>query len=375
MAEQLLRGALIGAGSIAQYHLAAWQQLPRVEIAAISNRTLDRAHELAARFGIGLEHTYPGVVEMLGSETELDFVDIVTAPDDHRSAVEAAAEARVPHILCQKPFAPTIEDARQMIAAAGRAGSTLTINENWRWRPWYRELKTILDDGDLGSLHYLRIAAHRNVTLGQAGEPPPFLERQAYTGAMPRLIVYEWGIHLIDTVRMLLGEPQWVHASMSNTSPYFAGEDRALMTVGLGPVTASIDISWGTHAAPELPTLLEQVTVEGDLGTVDLIPNQGQGDLIRRVEVLPVERLPADRDRPWNPMAVSSKPAHDGDIAAAYQASFTAAHRHFAACWRSGIAPETHALDNLKTLRTTFAAYDSADDNRVVHLEGIDEHE
>jgi predicted dehydrogenase len=147
------------------------------------------------------------------------------------------------------------------------------------------------------------------------------------------------------------------------------------MTFGFGQVIATIDISWATHAGPELPTLLEDVTIEGDRGTVSLIPNRGEGDLIRIVEALPAERLPVDRKRPWSLVAVTSRPAHDGDIAAAYQRSFTAAHQHFANCWRSGAQPETTALDNLKTLRVMFAAYQAAEMHQVILIEGIDDQE
>jgi predicted dehydrogenase len=148
----------------------------------------------------------------------------------------------------------------------------------------------------LDRLRYVRVAAHHNVTLGPPdGQPPGLLVRQAYTRDIPKLIVYEWGIHLIGTLRMLLGEPQWV-------------------------------------------------------------------------QPLPRERVPADRTRPWSPVMTTVSAVHDGDIAAAYQASYDLAQSHFAECLRAGRLPETHAGDNLKTLRATFAAYQSAAEDRVIPL-------
>ena len=164
---------MIGAGSIAPYHLEAWRHVPGVEIVAICNRTTDRAQDLAGRFGIGLEHVYAGVADLLKSEQQLDFVDIVTAPDQHREGVELAAAAGIPHILCQKPFATSMATAKEMTAVAEQAGSTLTINENWRWRPWFRQLRTLLDEGRAGQVRYFRIATHRNVTLGLKGTHHP----------------------------------------------------------------------------------------------------------------------------------------------------------------------------------------------------------
>ncbi len=368
MDHKQLRGALIGTGSIAPYHLTAWQRAPGVEIVALCNRTVAKAHELADRYGIDRAHVYGEVDELLARETGLDFVDIALAPDLHRAATEAAAACGV-NVICQKPLAPSLDDAQAMLAACDKAGVLLSVNENWRWRAWYRQVQQILQQGTLGRLRYARIASHRNVTLGPPdGQPPGLLVRQAYTRDMPRLLVYEWGLHLIDTLRMLLGEPRWVHARLAKVSHQFAGEDRALMTFGFGEVVASVDISWASHAAQDLPTMLEEVVIEGDGGSLALVPNQGSGDVLKLVQPLPRERVPADRGRPWSPVMTTVRAVHDGDIAAAYQASYDHAQAHFAECLQAGRLPETHAGDNLKTLRATFAAYQSAAENRVIEL-------
>jgi predicted dehydrogenase len=366
--KQTLRGAMIGTGSIAQYHLTAWQRAPGVQIVALANRTVSKAQALAARYGIDPAHVYKDVDELLAREASLDFIDIALAPDLHRSATEAAA-ARQVNVICQKPLAPSVAEAEAMRAVCDRAGVLLSVNENWRWRAWYRQVKQILDAGTLGRLRYVRIAAHRNVTLGSPdGQPSGLLVRQAYTKDMPQLLVYEWGIHLLDTLRLLLGEPQWVHAHMAKVNTQFAGEDRALMTLGFGEVVASVDISWASHAPADLPTMLEEVVIEGDGGSLALVPNQGSGDHLRLTLPLPRERVPHDRGRPWSQVLTTAHPVHDGDIAAAYQASYDAAQAHFAECLRAGRLPETHAADNLRTLRASFAAYQSAAENRVIPL-------
>src|SRR5262245_3664076 len=366
--SRVLHGALVGAGSIAPYHLTAWSHTPDVEIVAISNRTIARANDLARRFDIDTGHVYGDLESMLASERDLDFVDIVTAPELHRKHVEIAAAHGV-NVLCQKPLAPSMDDASAMIDACRKAGVLLNINENWRWRSWSRTVRSLLSGEGIGTLRYVRIAAHRNGTLGPPdGSQAPLLVRQPFMRQMPRLIVLEWAIHLIDTLRMVIGEPNWVHASMAHVSPQVAGEDRALVTFGFGDVIASIDVSWATIGPEELPTMLEEVVVEGDLGTISLVPNRGDGDLIRIVRRLPADCIPTDRQRPWSPVTTTVLPAHDGDVAAAYQASYDAAHAHFAECLRTGRLPETHAGDNVKTLRAVFAAYESAAENRVVSI-------
>jgi predicted dehydrogenase len=368
MSETLLRGALVGTGSIAPYHLTAWQRIPGVQIVALCNRTVEKARTLAERFAVDVAHVYADLDDMLARESNLQFVDIATAPDLHRSQTEAAARRGL-HVLCQKPMAPSLEDAQAMLGACQASSVLLSVNENWRWRRWYRQVQQHLSQGALGRLRYVRITSHHNVTLDRADRlEPPLLERQAYTRAMPRLIVFEWGIHIIDTLRMLLGDPHWIHAHMARVSPHCAGEDRALMTLGFGEVVACLDLSWASHTPDALPSLLEEALFEGDSGSLALIPNRGDGDCLRLTRPLPVEHAPFDRGRAWSPMVTQVWPAHDGDIAAAYQASYDAAHKHFIDCLRAGRLPETHAGDNLKTLRAVFAAYQSAAENRVVVL-------
>jgi predicted dehydrogenase len=274
------------------------------------------------------------------------------------------------HVLCQKPLAPSLEEAQAMRAACQAAGVLLSVNENWRWRGWYRAVQQHLRQGTLGRLRYVRISSHHNGTLARVdGSLPSLFVRQAYTRAMPRLLVFEWGIHLIDTLRMLLGDPQWIQAHMAHVSPLCAGEDRALMMLGFGEVVACLDLSWASHVPDGPPSMLEEAVFEGDGGSLALIPNQGDGDCLRLVRPLPREQTPVDRERAWSPVMTQVWPAHDGDIAGAYQASYDAAQRHFIEALRTRRLPETHAGDNLKTLRATFAAYQSAAENRLITLD------
>jgi predicted dehydrogenase len=283
----------------------------------------------------------------------VDFVDIATAPHIHRGQVEAVA-AHGRHILCQKPFAPTLEDARAMLTACDRADVLFSINENWRWRRWYRDVKRLLEDGAVGRPRYIRIARHSDAAFPRPdGSLHPAFKNQAYMSHMDKLILFEFGVHLIDVLRFLLGEVTSVYARMDNVSPLHRGEDRALVTLEVGGATGLIDISWATVSQGTTSTGLqvERLTLEGDAGTVELIP--GQPDVLR---------VTTARET-WQ------RPACDLTPDEAYQDSYTAAQRHFVECLREGRSPETVANDNYKTLAATMAAYESAAMNQVVYLE------
>jgi predicted dehydrogenase len=348
--DHILRGALIGCGHISVYHLRAWAQIKGVEIVALANRTKSKAEERAREFGIPMEHVYSDYRELLRNE-ELDFVDIATAPDIHRMQVEDAATHGV-NVFCQKPFAPTLEDAQIMMRSCNQAGVLFAINDNWRWRSWYRDLKRYLQQGMIGYPRYMRIVRHNNLALPLPGDSlPQVFINQSYMLMMDKLIVYEWGIHLIDVMRFLFGEVKNIYAHMDRVSPICAGEDRAIIHLEVGSVSGLIDISWASVNSEKNTSQLEHVILEGDTGTIELVPNQQ--DLLKIT----------------NKTGTYQQPAYDCSPDEAYQASYTAAHRHFADCLRNGKKPETVADDNYRTLQATFAAYESAAEKKVVFLE------
>ncbi|RPI78385.1 MAG: gfo/Idh/MocA family oxidoreductase [Chloroflexi bacterium] len=352
-ANHIFRGALLGTGQISVYHLRAWSQINGVEIVALANRTKEKALARADEFGISPDHVYSDHVELLERE-DLDFVDIATLPDVHRAQVEDAAAAGV-NVLCQKPMAPSMEDAQAMMEACERAGVLFSINENWRWRTWYRDLKLLVEEGAVGKPKYIRIVRHTNLTVQRPGESlPEFFKDQPYMMNMEKLILYEWGIHLIDVLRFLFGEVNWVFARMDRTSQISIGEDRAYLTMDVGGVSCMIDISWGSIGMEKRFSQLEQVTLEGDQGSIELLPD--------------VE----DILRISNHEGSITRPAFTGTSDDAYQASYTAAQAHFIECLREGREPETAARDNIQTLQAMFAAYESAAENNVIHLQNAE---
>ncbi|MEW5815832.1 MAG: Gfo/Idh/MocA family oxidoreductase [Spirochaetota bacterium] len=349
--NRTLRGAILGCGHIAPFHLRAWSQIQGVEIAALANRTFGKAEARAREFGLPLDHIYSDYQELLEKE-EIDFVDIATAPQIHRQQVEAASRHGL-HVLCQKPFAPSLEDARAMISASNRAGVLFSINENWRWRSWYREVKRLLDSGLIGRPRYICIYHRSNGTLPLAdGSLPRLFIEQPYTIEMDKLIVFEWGVHLIDLLRFFFGEVKSIYAQLEKVSPLCKGEDRALLILELDGIKGIIDISWATIEGGESPfSRSEQMTLEGDEGTIELLPHRE--DCLRLTT--------RNKSRQYSTFKGSSEEA--------YQASFTAAQTHFIECLREGRIPETAAGDNYKSLAVTLAAYESAARNQVIQMD------
>ncbi len=129
-------------------------------IAASANGTLAALHDLspaslarmAALFPTAAPHADPG-----DFFANIDAVYVASPNDAHRPLVEAAAAARVP-VLCEKPMATTLADARAMVAACERAGVPYATAFDQRFHPAHQHLAGLARGGALGTVTAVRIA-------------------------------------------------------------------------------------------------------------------------------------------------------------------------------------------------------------------------
>lgn len=186
ISERKLRGTIIGAGFFAGFQAEGWQRIPGVEIVAVADPRIERAREFASRFSI--PRVYAEAEALLQGE-QPDFVDIVTRPDSHLPLVELAASHRV-QIICQKPMAPTWKECVAMVEHCQRADVRLLIHENWRWQPWYREVKKLIDGEVFGRIFHFGFCLRNGDGRGEE-----LYTVQPYFREMPRLLIYETLVH------------------------------------------------------------------------------------------------------------------------------------------------------------------------------------
>lgn len=352
MTQGPLRGALVGAGRVSTFHLRAWAAIPQAAITCIADPDIERARQQALAFGIPAGHVYTDIESLLAAESALDFVDITTRPAARLDPIRAAAERGLA-ISCQKPLARSIAEAQQLIALCEAHAAYLHIHENWRWRSWYRRIRKLLAEGLIGRPLYARFAIH------SASFTPEELRRNTDPHHILRDlgIVMEWGIHHLDVMRFLFGEPDSVFMRANSLNPdLYDVEDRALVLVNFPGFTALLDISASSFApyahVRRTGPMVEDMRIEGSRGAIVLTPDTAQGDRIRVVTEHSDEE----------------GPAYPGSPESAYQASYTAAHQHFIDCWQAGRLTETHPADNLRTLQLTLAALESARCGELVTL-------
>jgi D-apiose dehydrogenase len=334
--------ALLGAGYAARIQLACWQEIPGATVIGVWNRTAERARALAAEFGV------PSFDELdaLLAHPAVAAVDIATAVETHRDyALQAAASGK--HVLCQKPLAPSLDEALLLVSDCEAAGVRLMVNENWRWRPWYRAARELLDRGVIGRPFHLRLASRSAAAVATPERPPESLfDRQPFLRRMQPLIVLELGPHHFDIVRFLFGEPQDVYARTLKITPaeHVAGEEVATTLLGYPDRLAQVELSWASLGYPMDTVNPDVLAIEGTESSL-FVDHDGQVRLNRR-----------DGNQQMIPV----------DTTDAYRRSWQAALAHFADCLVSGEPFETSGADNVHTLRLVFAAYDSAATHQAI---------
>ncbi len=336
MAEAL-RGAMVGTGFFAHMQMAAWQRVAGADIVAVCDVDEGKARAFSTQYGI--KAVYGDIDEMLNSEAYLNFVDIVTRPDSHLALVEKAAKRRLA-VLCQKPLAPTFEEARKIVQITQDHDVPFMVNENWRWQAWYREMKSVVDAGTLGKLFHATV--HMRTGDGR-GETP--YAQQPYFRDYSRMLVFETLVHFIDTLRMFLGEVTRVYAVHGRINPVIAGEDLSLITLEFeGGATAVIDAN--RYTEPKVKSeAFARVTLEGSKGEI----------MLTRKLKLHVQLNNGDAyEHPFE---------HPGGYKGG---SCLGAQAHFIQALQNGTPFETNGPDYLKTLAVVEAVYASAEAGQAV---------
>jgi predicted dehydrogenase len=337
-----LKGVAIGAGFFSRFQCEAWTRIPEVEIAAICDRTEEKARAMMDRYGI--PRYYPEWREMIDRERP-DFVDIITPPETHVEMCAYAASRGV-HVVCQKPLAPTFAESQSIVETARAAGIRFMVHENWRWQPWYRAVKRVQEAGEIGEFTHI----HFLMRMGDGWGERAYLDRQPFFRDYPKLLVYETGVHFIDTFRYLLGEVKEVYAHLRRLNPVIKGEETGQVFFRFENGATAV---WDANRYNEVESPSPRYTF-GAM-RIDAMGGHLAMDTEGRIRIKPL-----------------GAPARDllyehRDVNFASDCVYTL-QRHFVDCVLSGAPFESTGEDYLKTLRVVDAVYESAELRQSVRL-------
>jgi predicted dehydrogenase len=336
----------IGILSFAHLHAEAYihnlRAVPDVDMIGIADDNTERGRYFADHFGARLFES----TEALLADSP-DGVIVCSENARHRPLVEQTA-ARGIHVLCEKPLATTVEDARAIVEVCRRAGVTLMTAFPMRFSTPAVEIKKLVQSGNLGRLYGCNTTNQGALPEFHQADNLPFLKRDWFVdkelaggGA-----IADHAVHISDLLRWYLGaEVVEVYAT---TNQILHGGRVQVETGGLIMLSfangtfASIDCSWSKPAYyPTWGGLKMELVGERGLATMDAF---------KQIMTVYSQRI----QRPQWPYWGSD--ANQGLI------------DEFCAALRERRAPAITGEDGLKAVEIVVAAYQSADSGQPVAL-------
>lgn len=290
---------------------------------------------------IAPERCFRSLEEALAA-VEADAVLITALLEAHVPLALTALNAGK-HVLVEKPFAPTIEEAQQVVAAAEKNQRTLFVSQNYRFHPAIRATRDLVQKGELGPVGMV------NLDFRQYSNTAPVETNRHYHIWEPLLV--DMSIHHFDMMRFVLGQepsqitcqtwnPSWSNfdeAPTGTATVYFDGG--AVVSYRGSWVSTAPRTSWGGEWRIECAGGVIYMTSRDD-SIPDKVVVQPRGEEPYELELPTVEYL--DRHGTLNAFVEAVS--------------------------RGETTSDISGLSNLPTLALMFAAVEAAKTNRPVSL-------
>lgn len=244
-----IRIGFIGSGWAQVAQAPAFSLMDGVELAALSSPTEAHRKKFQERFDIPME--FADWREML--EQDLDLVCVTTPTYLHEPMVTAVLEKGM-SVICEKPFALTVGEARRMADLAGRSPGLALVDHQLRLHPSVRAMRNMIESGEIGRVYEVRAAVNL-VTRSRPDQPCSWWSDASRGGGSLRAI----GSHLVDLNRYLVGEiaevccnlstaiQQRPHPSEPGRSCPVTSDDSFAMFMKFGPSSIALGASSIMH--------------------------------------------------------------------------------------------------------------------------------
>lgn len=241
MSSRRRRGAIIGYGFIAEKgHIPAYAASEDLEIVAVADICGPR-REAAAK-ALPNARLYEDYGSLLAAEaTSLDFVDIATPPYVHATVASAALERGL-HVLCEKPLATTVDEARATLEQAERNKRVIFPSHNYKHAPVIKAVRQVLDAGLIGRVQMVTLSTFRSTHARGVREWNEHWRREKrYSGGG---IAMDHGSHTFYLAfDWLRSYPTSISAKMA-TLGAFDTEDTVVSTMTFPTGMATAHLTW-----------------------------------------------------------------------------------------------------------------------------------
>jgi 1,5-anhydro-D-fructose reductase (1,5-anhydro-D-mannitol-forming) len=266
-----LRWGLIGASTIASEHMIGAIRANGGEVVAVLSSDASRGRSYSETHGIPRSTTE---LAALVEAPDIDAVYISTTNELHRDQVFAAAAAGK-HVMCEKPLALTLADARAMVVEGERRGIVMGTNHHLRNAATHRAMREAIAEGRIGKPLFARVF--------HAVYLPPHLQGwRIKTPGAGGGVILDITVHDADTLRFVLGdEPESISVMVSRAGMAEAGLEDGVMGVVrfAGGTLAQFHDAFTTRYAR---TGFEVHGDEGSLVATDCMTQQPKGDVVLR---------------------------------------------------------------------------------------------
>jgi scyllo-inositol 2-dehydrogenase (NADP+) len=224
-----MRAGLIGYGLAGRYFHGPLLRAAGFEIGAV---VTSRADEVRT--------TLPGT-DVLASDDELfgradiDLVIVATPTRSHVSQVHAALEAGK-HVVVEKPFTASSQEAHELIAHAHETKRVLSVFHNRRWDNDFLTLQKLLREHKLGEIHGYHARWDRF-------RPAPSASWRNHPDPASGML-YDLGSHMIDQVLVLFGRPDWIQGDVFTQRAGALTEDGFEILMGKGKLRMTLGVSY-----------------------------------------------------------------------------------------------------------------------------------
>jgi predicted dehydrogenase len=200
-----MRYGFVGLGWAARgFHVPALAQVAGAVIVGGCDSSAEQRLSWEKEVG---ETSYESLDELIAHGSP-DVVIIATPPDSHAELCHAALEAGM-HVICEKPFVSTTQEADAVLATAAAAGRQVAVNHEFREKPIFKAIAERIGSAEAGELVFCQI--------WQLMDLAPWDEPVAWRAAMPNRTLFEGGVHLVDLLLFLFGErPEAVFAAQTS---------------------------------------------------------------------------------------------------------------------------------------------------------------
>lgn len=353
-----IKVGIIGSGLIARLAHAPGYQKAGVTIVATADLVEERAKKLAADFDIA--HTFTDYRDLL-ARPDIDAVSVCVPNYMHKEITIAALKAGK-HVLCEKPMAMTVDEAKEMLVASEQSGKILMLGFNNRFRSDVQRLKKVIETGELGDIYYAKTGYIR-----RRGTPFGWFTVKDESGGGP---VIDLGVHVIDMTRYLMGNPRPVSV-MASTYQKFG--HYTLMDTD---AWCSSDVKEGRRSGEEFDVEdLATALIRFENGATIVVEASWASNIGERDSVyasLCGDKAGAQLTPELTVFSEQDGMLTDKKINTVNRNSHAEEIKHFVSCVENGTTPISTARHGVEIQQILNAIYESAKLGRSVQIQPID---